>query len=116
MDETQVNLTDDNNGSPAADEPILPPVQSPALDESEEYDEDDGPDSIKDPQTVPTDRALVPSPEEAADSDLIEKEWVLKAKQIVEHTSEDPYAQTEELSRMKADYMKKRYNKDIGVT
>ncbi len=65
-------------------------------------------------QTVPTSRALVATPEEAADSDLIEKEWVIKAKQIVEHTAEDPFQQQEELSKMKADYMKKRYNKDIG--
>jgi hypothetical protein len=65
-------------------------------------------------QTIPTDRSLVPAPEEAADSDLIEKEWVIKAKQIVEHTAEDPFQQQEELSKMKAAYMKKRYNKDIG--
>lgn len=67
-----------------------------------------------DDQTVPTSRALVTTPEEAADADLIEKEWVIKAKQIVEHTAEDPFRQQEELGRMKADYMKKRYNKDVG--
>jgi Txe/YoeB family toxin of Txe-Axe toxin-antitoxin module len=69
-----------------------------------------------DDQTVPTSRALVATPEEAADSDLIEKEWVIKAKQIVEHTAEDPFQQQQELSKMKADYMKKRYNKDIGTS
>lgn len=62
------------------------------------------------PQTV------VPLPDEAADTDLIEKEWVVKAKQIVEHTSSDPYTQQEELNKVKADYMKKRYNKDIKLT
>lgn len=65
-------------------------------------------------QTVPDSRALVPTPEAAADSDLIEKEWVEKAKQIVEHTAEDPFNQQEALSKMKADYLKKRYNKDLG--
>lgn len=54
-------------------------------------------------------------PEEAADVDLIEKEWVDKAKQIVEHTLDDPYSQQEALSQMKAEYLKKRYNKDTGV-
>lgn len=54
-------------------------------------------------------------PQEAADSDLIEKEWVIKAKQIVEHTSDDPYLQQAQLNRIKADYMKKRYNKDIKL-
>jgi hypothetical protein len=52
----------------------------------------------------------------ADDSDLIEKEWVLKAKEIVARTKNDPYLQNKEVERMKADYMKKRYNKDIRVT
>lgn len=52
----------------------------------------------------------------ADDSDLIEKEWVLKAKEIVARTRHDPYQQNKEVERIKADYMKKRYNKDIRVT
>src|SRR5688572_29084483 len=55
----------------------------------------------------------IPMPTTADDNDLIEKEWVEKAKQIVAATREDPYAQTKEISRFKADYLKKRYNKDI---
>jgi hypothetical protein len=51
-----------------------------------------------------------------ADSDLIEKEWVDKAKQIVERTRDDPYKQSEELTVFKADYMKKRYGKTIKVS
>lgn len=54
-------------------------------------------------------------PQLADDSDLIEKEWVVKAKQIVAATKEDPYVQNKELSKFKADYLKKRYNKDIKV-
>lgn len=46
-------------------------------------------------------------------NDLIEKEWVSKAKQIVEQTRDDPYKQSEGLTMMKVDYMKKRYNKNI---
>jgi hypothetical protein len=49
------------------------------------------------------------------DDDLIEKEWVDKAKAIVERTRDDPYKQSEEMTLMKADYMKKRYNKTIKV-
>ena len=49
------------------------------------------------------------------DGDLIEKEWVEKAKQIVDKTRDDPHKQSEELTVFKADYMKKRYNKDIKV-
>jgi hypothetical protein len=47
------------------------------------------------------------------DDDLIEKEWVNKAKAIVERTRDDPYKQSEELTLVKADYMKKHYNKTI---
>lgn len=51
----------------------------------------------------------------ADDGDLIEKEWVNKAKAIVERTRDDPYKQSEELTVFKADYMKKRYNKTLKV-
>jgi hypothetical protein len=50
------------------------------------------------------------------DGDLIEKEWVNKAKQIVERTRDDPYKQSEELTYFKADYMKKRYGKTIKLS
>lgn len=49
------------------------------------------------------------------DGDLIEKEWVNKAKQIVDHNRNDPYKQSEELTVFRADYMKKRYNKNIKL-
>ncbi len=49
------------------------------------------------------------------DGDLIEKEWVNKAKEIVERTRDNPYKQSEELTVFKAEYMKKRYNKTVKV-
>lgn len=52
----------------------------------------------------------------ADDNDLIEKEWVQKAKAIVAKTKEDPYTQNKEMSRYKADYVKKRFNKDVKLT
>lgn len=51
----------------------------------------------------------------AADVDLIEKEWVQKAKAIVAATQGDPFLQNKEINKIKADYIKKRYNKDIKV-
>lgn len=91
----------------ASQDPILPPVQTGS-------DADDAGQVMDNGQTIPTNRSLIATPDQAADSDLIEKEWVLKAKQIVDHTAEDPFKQQEELSKMKADYLKKRYNKDLG--
>jgi hypothetical protein len=54
-------------------------------------------------------------PEVAADSDLIEKEWVIKAKQIVHHTKDDPYEQSRQLTIFKAAYIKQRYNRTIQL-
>ncbi len=50
------------------------------------------------------------------DKDLIEKEWVHKAKEIVERTRDDPYKQSEDLTVFKADYIKKRYGKTIKLS
>ncbi len=52
----------------------------------------------------------------ADDADLIEKEWVNKAKNIVEKTKNDPHLQNNEMSKMKAQYLKTRYNKDLKVS
>lgn len=60
-------------------------------------------------------QAATSVPDIADDTDLIEKEWVIKAKQIVEQTKADPYLQSRELNKIKAEYIKKRYNKDVKV-
>jgi hypothetical protein len=52
----------------------------------------------------------------ADDTDLIEKEWVDKAKHIVEQTRHDPRQQNKEINTIKADYLKKRYNKDLKLS
>lgn len=52
----------------------------------------------------------------ADDADLIEKEWVVRAKSLVEKTKDDPFLQNKEISKVKADYIKKRYNKDMKVS
>ncbi len=52
-------------------------------------------------------------PMTADDIDLIEKKWVNKAKEIVDETQGDPFKQNQELHKVKADYIKKRFNKDI---
>lgn len=52
----------------------------------------------------------------ADDADLIEKEWVSRAKTIVEQTKNDPHLQNKQMNKMKAEYIKKRYNKDLKVS
>jgi hypothetical protein len=67
------------------------------------------------PPTAPTALAMT-TPSMADDADLIEKEWVSKAKAIVERTKDDPRQQSQEINYFKADYLKKRYNKDVKVS
>ncbi len=50
---------------------------------------------------------------EARNVDLIEKEWVDKAKNIVAKTQDDPFVQKNEISKVKAEYIQKRFNKTI---
>jgi len=50
---------------------------------------------------------------DADDVDLIEKSWVEKAKNIVSETMGNPHSQSVEITKMKADYIKKRYNKEL---
>lgn len=55
------------------------------------------------------------SPQIADDVDLIEKEWVERAKRIVEQTKNDPHQQSEELHATKDDYQLKRFNRDTNL-
>ncbi|NBU33931.1 hypothetical protein EB118_02545 [bacterium] len=95
-------------------------MEQPSLDASNTVG---GNQSVVSTQTPP----VVPQPTQpvtdtatahiaAHDVDLIEKEWVQKAKAIVAHTTGDPYTQNKEINKIKADYIKKRYNKDIKQT
>ena len=54
-------------------------------------------------------------PVTAEDTDLIEKQWVVKAKSIVNNTQDDPYSQSKQLTAIKADYLQKRYNKNLKL-
>lgn len=55
------------------------------------------------------------TPAVAGDEDLIEKEWVEKAKKVVAETRNDPYAQDQAVGRLQADYLQKRYGKTIKL-
>ncbi len=68
------------------------------------------------PSAIGTQPLHTDSPIDADDGDLIEQAWVDKAKAIVERTRDDPYNQNKEISKFKADYLQKRYKKDIKVS
>jgi hypothetical protein len=46
---------------------------------------------------------------------MLDKVWVLKAKQIVLQTANDPYEQNKQLAGVKADYLQKRYGKTVKL-
>jgi hypothetical protein len=52
----------------------------------------------------------------ANDDDLIEKEWVEKAKKIIVETKDDPYRREQEVGRLQADYLRKRYGRELGAS
>lgn len=59
-------------------------------------------DPVRESQIVP-----------AEDDSALDEEWVNKAREIVQRTHADPYLQSKEISKIKAQYIKVRYNKDI---
>lgn len=75
-----------------------------------------GVQASQDDHTAQVQQLAGASPQIADDTDLIEKEWVEKAKEIVEKTRDNPYLQNKAINEIKTDYIKKRYNKDISTS
>jgi len=67
-----------------------------------------------DTTTSVTDDDMLPAV--ASDDDLIEKEWVDKAKKIIIQTKDDPYRREQEVSKIQADYLRKRYGRELGAS
>lgn len=67
------------------------------------------------PTIIPSDagaQSIIASPP-AKDIDKIEKVWVDKAKTIIAQTRDDPFLQNNEMSKVKAAYIEKRFNKKL---
>ena len=67
-----------------------------------------------DDTTASTGTASDDLPTVAGDDELIEKEWVNKAKKVIAETKDDPYRREQEVSRLQADYLLKRYGRELG--
>jgi hypothetical protein len=52
---------------------------------------------------------------EIPDGDHIPEVWIDKTKSVIAQTRQDPYIQKNEVSRIKAEYIQKRFNKQIKV-
>jgi len=73
------------------------------------------PTPVVDDTTVVQDTTTTSYPAAASDDDLIEKEWVDKAKKIVSETRDDPHQREQEVSKLQVDYLKKRYGRELGA-
>jgi hypothetical protein len=65
-----------------------------------------------DDQTVPAVTADDTSAT-ANDGDRIEKEWIDRAKTVIARTKDDPFEQKNAMSQVKAEYIRKRFNKTV---
>jgi len=105
--ELQTDTAEQVAGREQAPRPAAPPIPPPPIAAI----------PLAAPQAaVPATDAAAASTSLITDDDLIEKEWVNKAKQIVEQTRDDPYRKNEEITVFKADYMKKHYGKTIKLS
>jgi hypothetical protein len=69
------------------------------------------------PTGLQTQTKVAPAAGTDDDSDMsIERECVAKAKAIVERTSSDPFTQTKEIGKVKAELLKKRYGKELKTS
>jgi hypothetical protein len=98
---------------PARQERVGEPERAPALPAMpDDIPSADQPVITTPPQDAPPPAAVGPKAV-AADTDNIEREWVDKVKDVVARTQEDPHLQKEQMSRVKAEYIQKRFNKTI---
>jgi hypothetical protein len=106
--ETEVGQGNERFESRAAAPPVILPPISPSQVVSAPI-----PTSSPQSSSVTDDDGM---PLVANDDDLIEKEWVDKAKKIIVETKEDPYRREHEVGKLQADYLRKRYGKELGAS
>lgn len=100
--ETREQYQDGPSGDPGAvvqATPVAPPL--PTI----------SPQPAQEPASTPVNT----NPAYAADEDLIEKEWVEKARKVIAETKHDPHLQEAEVSKLQADYLQKRYGKTVKL-
>lgn len=97
----------ENGGQPAqAAPPILPPAMPPVAQAAASTPAPGG----------PAYDATASASDKDGDNDALDEEWINKAKAIIGQTKHDPHLESAELSKVKADYLRIRYNKQIKVS
>ena len=74
------------------------------------------PGAVGPPQVTVSQEQAAPAtsmgPAVAADEDVIEKEWVDRAKKLVNDTKDDPYTRSEQVTALQTEYQAKRFGRD----
>lgn len=96
--------------------PIAAPQQTSATTDSVQYQVPSQQSSVPSVASPVPVGLAVDDPVIADDVDVIEKEWVDKAKRIVASTKDDPFQQEKQVSQLQADYLMKRYNKEVKLS
>jgi hypothetical protein len=73
------------------------------------------PTPVANKQSVVHDTTSQSSPLVANYDDLIEKDWVDRAKKIVSETQNDPKQRDDRINVLKVDYVKKRFGRELGT-
>lgn len=68
------------------------------------------------PVAIPAPDPSTANPIAANDDDVIEKEWVDRAKQVIIQTKDNPYAREKAIGELQRDYLAKRYGRQIGAS
>lgn len=115
--------TPQSNTPEQVPQPVTPEVSQPTPPASVPAQE---PTESPQPAAPPEPAANAPAPAPAApatpaesgpqiadDVDVIEKEWVDKAQDVVKKTAGDPHAEEEAVEDLQIDYLKKRFGLDV---
>ena len=120
MEPTLPTLNNADDGMPNSTGPQILPTAAPAPDlaaanagQSSQPVSQPLPNASQ--STVATPTTEGENPQIADDVDVIEKEWVEKAKKIVSSSKSDPHQLEKEVSKLQADYLMKRYNIQIKL-
>jgi type IV secretory pathway VirB10-like protein len=68
------------------------------------------------PATPQNTQTNAPQPQNPPEhKDLIDKEWLGRVKQVVAQYRYDPHEQSKKVALLRAEYLKRQYNKDVKV-
>ena len=113
MNESNTNLNEDLNKTLPV--PALPNLGQPIINVQPQNLNPVMPDPSIQSDINNSQASVSPIDVKIVDNDLIEKVWVDKIKTIIQQTRGNPFKQSQEINKVKADYMLKEHNRVIKI-